>query len=278
MNQIPTMPASESPPAPHSPQPPTETSSKKKAPIAISVTNLVKKFNDEVVAVDDLNLNVRRGEIYGFLGPNGAGKTTTLNILCGLLKPTSGEAKIEDIDVIHHPEKIKTLIGVCPQEPATFGFLSGRKNLEFFGNLHLVRKKELKTRIDHLLEALGLSEDAHRPVKNYSGGMVRRINTAIALVSDPEIVFLDEPTVAMDPQSRRAVWGFIKELQEKGKTIILTTHYIEEAEYLCDRVGIIDNGKLIELGVPKELKEKYKAKTLEDVFIQLTGRRIRETV
>ncbi|MHA1522340.1 MAG: ABC transporter ATP-binding protein [Promethearchaeota archaeon] len=254
------------------------TATKLARSITISVSNLVKKFNGEVIAVDGLNLNVFKGEIYGFLGPNGAGKTTTLNILCGLLKPTSGEAKIKGIDVISHPEKIKTFIGVCPQEPATIGFLSGRKNLEFFGNLHLVRKKELKKRVDRLLEGLGLSDDAHRPVKNYSGGMVRRINTAIALVNDPEIVFLDEPTVAMDPQSRRAVWGFIKELQEQGKTIILTTHYIEEAEALCDRVGIIDNGKLIELGTPKELKEKYKVKTLEEVFIQLTGRRIRGAV
>lgn len=256
----------------------TKNSEMRPPSIAISVKNLSKRFNEEVLAVNGLNLEVREGEIYGFLGPNGAGKTTTLNILCGLLKPTSGAAFVAGFDVVAHPEKVKSHIGVCPQEPATFGYLSGRKNLEFFGNLHLVPKVILKERIDQILEALSLTEDAHRSVKNYSGGMVRRINTAIALVSDPDIVFLDEPTVAMDPQSRRAVWAFIQDLKDKGKTIILTTHYIEEAEQLCDRVGIIDFGKLIELGSPRELKSKYDAKTLEDVFIQLTGRRIREAV
>ncbi|UYP45321.1 Trehalose/maltose import ATP-binding protein MalK [Candidatus Lokiarchaeum ossiferum] len=249
-----------------------------KEEICISVTDMVKIFDDNVTAVDGLNLEVKKGELYGFLGPNGAGKTTTLNILCGLLKPTSGVAIIGGYDVSKQADEIKAIIGVCPQEPATYGFLSGRKNIEFFGNLHCVPKKILKERTQTLLDALNLTEDADRTVKTYSGGMIRRINTAIALISEPEIVFLDEPTVAMDPQSRRAVWAFIDELREKGKTIILTTHYIEEAEALCDRVGIIDQGKLIELGTPKGLKKKYDAKTLEDVFIQITGRRLQEAI
>lgn len=246
--------------------------------ITISVTDMVKIFKGNIIAVDGLNLNIKKGELYGFLGPNGAGKTTTLDILCGLLEPTSGHASVGGFDVSTNSDDIKKIIGVCPQEPATFGFLSGRKNIEFFGNLHCIPKKILRERTQKLLDALSLTEDADRAVKTYSGGMIRRINTAIALISDPDILFLDEPTVAMDPQSRRAVWAFIDDLRERGKTIVLTTHYIEEAEALCDRVGIIDHGKLIELGTPKGLKQKYDAKTLEDVFIQITGRRLQEDI
>jgi ABC-2 type transport system ATP-binding protein len=154
--------------------------------------------------------------------------------------------------------------------------LSGRENVELFGNLHAMQKEKLKKNTDELLEKMSLSEDANRRLGKYSGGMKRRINLIMALVHDPQIAFLDEPTVALDPQSRHAVWDFIRELGKKGKTIILTTHYMEEAEELCDRVGIIDHGKLIALGTPKQLKEKYKAKDLEEVFIGLTGRKIRE--
>ncbi len=246
--------------------------------LAISVTDLVKKFSSTppVMAVNGLDLAVKKGEIFGFLGPNGAGKTTSINIFSGLIQPTSGSVHVGGFDIKKHAHHIKSLIGVCPQEPATFGFMSGRQNIEFFGNLHCVPKSELKARTQQLLDHLGLAEDGDRLVKHYSGGMVRRINVAIALINQPDIVFLDEPTVGMDPQSRRAVWDFIRALKEKGTTVILTTHYIEEAEQLSERVGIIDKGKLIELGIPSELMEKYSVKSLEDVFLHLTGRRIRE--
>jgi len=241
----------------------------------IVIENLSKKFED-VNAVDGLSLEIEKGELFGLLGPNGAGKTTAIKVLCGLLEPSSGSAHVGGYDVRKDSSKVKELIGVCPQDTAAYSFLSGRENVELFGNLHAMPKEKLKKNTDGLLEKMSLAEDANRRFGKYSGGMKRRINLIMALVHDPEIAFLDEPTVAMDPQSRHAVWDFIRELKNRGKTIILTTHYMEEAEELCDRVGIIDHGKLIALGSPKQLKDKFKAKDLEEVFIGLTGRKIRE--
>ncbi|MGD6851566.1 MAG: ABC transporter ATP-binding protein [Candidatus Bathyarchaeia archaeon] len=244
---------------------------------AITITDLTKKFEDKT-AVDNLNLEVQKGELFGLLGPNGAGKTTIITILCGLIKPTSGTAQIYGYDIERDTQKIKELLGVCIQETAIYPYLSGKENLELFGNLYNMDKKAIRERSKLLLDKVGLSEDAKRVTAKYSGGMKRRLSLALALIHDPEIAFLDEPTVAMDPQSRHAVWDFIKEQKAKGKTIILTTHYMEEAEELCDRVGIIDHGKLIALGAPKELVAKGSVKNLEEVFIQLTGRKMREEV
>jgi ABC-2 type transport system ATP-binding protein len=244
---------------------------------AITITKVTKKFDDKL-ALDNLNLEVQKGELFGLLGPNGAGKTTTINILCGLIKPTSGTAQILDLDVQKDAAKVKEQIGVCIQETAIYPYLTGNENLELFGNLHCMNKKTLKTRSDMLLTKMGLKEDAKRKASKYSGGMKRRLSLALALIHDPEIAFLDEPTVAMDPQSRRAVWDFIREQKTKGKTVILTTHAMEEAEELCDRVGIIDHGKLIALGSPQELIIKNRVKNLEEVFIQLTGRNMREEI
>ena len=243
----------------------------------IIMENVTKKFED-ITALNELSLTVPKGELFGLLGPNGAGKTTAINILCGILKPTSGSVTVGGYNVIREPEKVKTLIGVCPQDTAVFPYLTGRENIQFFGDLHLLTKENLSQSAATLLDKMGLSEDADRRVDKYSGGMRRRVNLAMALVHDPDIAFLDEPTVAMDPQSRRAVWEFIKELKGRNKTVILTTHYMEEAEELCDRVGIIDYGKLIALGSPRELKEKFAVANLEEVFIELTGRHIREGV
>jgi ABC-2 type transport system ATP-binding protein len=244
---------------------------------AITVENLIKRFED-VTAVDGINLQVKKGELFGLLGPNGAGKTTTINVLCGLIKPTSGTAKVGGYDVQKETEKVKALIGVCPQETAIYPYLTGAENVELFGNLHAMNKETLKARRDMLLEKMGLTEDAKRRSEKYSGGMKRRLSLILALIHNPQIAFLDEPTVAMDPQSRHAVWDFIKELKKEDKTIILTTHYMEEAEALCDRVGIIDHGKLIALGAPQALISKNKVKNLEEVFIALTGRKIREEI
>jgi ABC-2 type transport system ATP-binding protein len=242
---------------------------------AIKMENLTKKYED-TIAVDNLNLEVEKGELFGLLGPNGAGKTTTISILCGLIKQTSGSAKIYGYDVQKEAQKVKDLIGVCIQETAIYPYLSGTENLELFGKLYGMDKKLIKERSKILLAKMGLKEDAKRVTAKYSGGMKRRLSLSLALIHDPEIAFLDEPTVAMDPQSRHAVWDFIKEQKMKGKTIILTTHYMEEAEELCDRVGIIDHGKLIALGTPKELIAKNNVKNLEEVFIELTGRNMRE--
>jgi ABC-2 type transport system ATP-binding protein len=242
---------------------------------AIKIENLSKKYEDKN-AVENLSLEVVKGELFGLLGPNGAGKTTTINILCGLVKPTSGSAKIFGYDIQKEAEKIKELIGVCTQETAIYPYLSGKENIELFGNLQAMNKKALKDRSKMLLEKVGLADDAKRLTSKYSGGMKRRLSLILALIHDPQVLFLDEPTVAMDPQSRHAVWDFVKEQKTQGKTIILTTHYMEEAEELCDRVGIIDHGKLIKLGTQKELIAKGNVKNLEDLFIQLTGRTMRE--
>jgi len=244
---------------------------------AIIIKDLVKQFED-VTAVGGLNLEIKKGELFSLLGPNGAGKTTTINILTGTLKPTKGTAIIRGYDVTKNLKEIKALIGVCPQEAAVFKFLNARENIGLFGNLHSIPKKELEERTDTLLELLDLAKVSKRKAKGYSGGMLRKLNLVLALISDPEIAFLDEPTVGMDPRARRATWEFIESLKNQNKTIILTTHYIEEAEALSDRVGIIDYGKLIELGPPQELMEKHETKNLEEVFLKITGRRILEGV
>ena len=244
---------------------------------AIQIENLVERFGD-VTALDGLSLEIEEGEIFGLLGPNGAGKSTTINILSGLLDPTEGSAKVGGYDITKDPVKVKKIIGVCPQHSAYYKYLTGRENIQLFGDLHGMPKALIKERTAQLIEKIGLEDAADRKSDGYSGGMVRRINLAMALINDPEIAFLDEPTVAMDPQSRRATWDFIEEFRSSGKTVILTTHYIEEAEELADRVGIIDHGKLIALDTPRALIDANGGSNLEDVFIGLTGRKIREAV
>jgi ABC-2 type transport system ATP-binding protein len=244
---------------------------------AITINNLTKKFEDKT-ALENLSLEVQKGELFGLLGPNGAGKTTMISVICGLIKPTSGTAQILGYDIQNDLSKIKEQIGVCIQETAIYPYLTGKENMELFGKLYGMNKKSIKERTELLLDKMALTDDAKRVTAKYSGGMKRRLSLALALIHNPQIAFLDEPTVAMDPQSRHAVWDFIKTQKQQGKTIILTTHYMEEAEELCDRVGIIDHGKLIALGTPKELIAKNNVKNLEDVFIELTGRKMREEV
>lgn len=244
---------------------------------SIQMDNLSKQFG-EVTALDGLTLDIKEGEIFGLLGPNGAGKSTTINILSGILQPTSGSAIVGGYDITKDPVEVKKIIGVCPQHSAYYKYMTGRENIEMFGELHGLDKKVNKERTYELIKKIGLQESADRKTDGYSGGMVRRVNLAMALINNPDIAFLDEPTVAMDPQSRRATWGFINEYRATGRTVILTTHYIEEAEELADRVGIIDNGKLIALDTPRSLIDENGGENLEDVFIGLTGRRIREAV
>jgi ABC-2 type transport system ATP-binding protein len=243
--------------------------------VAVAIDGLTKDYGD-VRAVDNLSLTIPEAEVFGLLGPNGSGKTTTINCLTGILKPTQGKVRVGGFDIQTQGREAREIIGVSPQETAVCPYLTGRENVELFGELYSVPKKALAPRVDYVLEKMGLTDDADRRVAKYSGGMKRRVSIAMALVTDPKIVLLDEPTVGMDPQARRSVWDFILELRDKGKTILLTTHYMEEAEELCDQVGVIDHGRLISLGSPGELKAKYKARDLEEVFIQLTGRRIRE--
>ncbi|TXT58429.1 MAG: Doxorubicin resistance ATP-binding protein DrrA [Promethearchaeota archaeon] len=244
---------------------------------AIKIKNVLKRFGD-IIALHGLNLQINVGETFGVLGPNGAGKTTLINLIIGLLKPNEGEIFVNGYDVTQKLKEIKEIIGVCPQEAAVYKFLTGRENIELFGALHGINKEEVKRYTTNLLQAVEFVETSERKAKEYSGGMLRLLNLLMALISDPKILFLDEPTVGMDPRARRKVWHFIRSLKNQNKTILLTTHYIEEAEALCDRVAIIDYGELIALGTPQELLEKYSAKNLEEVFLSITGRRIVEGI
>ena len=246
-----------------------------KAATAITIEGLTKDYGD-ARAVDGLTLSISEAEAFGLLGPNGSGKTTTINCITGILKPSSGTVRVGGFDVRTQGQQARQIVGVSPQETAVYQYLTGKENVELFGELYSVSKGTLGPRVDYVLEKVGLIEESGRRVGKYSGGMKRRVSIAMALVTDPKIVLLDEPTVGMDPQARRSIWDFVLELKDKGKTIVLTTHYMEEADELCDEVGIIDHGRLIALGSPTDLKEKYHARDLEDVFIQLTGRRIRE--
>jgi len=242
---------------------------------AIEVKDLEMRFG-ETVALGGLTLQVARGELFGLLGPNGAGKSTTINILTGLLEPTAGSTRVGGHVLPAQARAVKEMIGVCPQEFGIFPYLTGRENVLLFGELAGMPRRELKARADELLKKMGLDGEADRRVRGYSGGMKRRISVVTALIADPQIAFLDEPTTGLDPQSRRAVWDFILSLKERQRTVVLTTHYMEEAEVLCDRVAIIDHGTLIALGTPADLKAQNGAKDLEEVFLKLTGRRIRE--
>ncbi len=220
--------------------------------LAIQTFALTKRF-DGLMAVDSIDLEIRKGELFSLLGPNGAGKTTTINMLCCLLKPTSGTASIMGYDISKEAFKIKALIGVAPQDTTISERLNSWENLSLIGRVHGIGSRELKKRSDELLETVGLTERSKDRVGKFSGGMKRRLSLIMALVHRPDILFLDEPTLGLDPQSRRAIWDYIAEL--KGKmTILLTTHYLEEADVLSDRVGIVDEGKIVALGTPDELK------------------------
>ncbi|MCK5433769.1 MAG: ATP-binding cassette domain-containing protein, partial [Dehalococcoidales bacterium] len=220
---------------------------------AIQTSNISRKFGD-FIAVDGIDLSINRGELFALLGPNGAGKTTTIKMLCCLLRPTSGTATIMGHDTQKDPIAVKQIIDLSPQETAIAEHLNAWENLSLMGRIHGFGKEEVKKRSEELLEMMGLTNRAKEQVRKYSGGMKRRLSIAMALVSDPQVLFLDEPTLGLDPQSRRSIWEHIAELKGK-KTIVLTTHYLEEAEQLADRIGIIDEGKIVALGTPRELKD-----------------------
>jgi len=225
----------------------------------LKLRNLTKRFG-EVVAVDDLSIEVREGEIFGLLGPNGAGKTTTVNMAVGILKPDSGSVEIAGFGPPSQPE-VRSKIGIAPQSLALYENLSAEENIEFFGRIYGLRGRHLKERVDWCLALVGLAERRRSPVRTFSGGMMRRLNLAAALVHDPPLLLLDEPTVGVDAQSRNAIFERIEELRRNGKTIIYTTHYMEEAQRLCDRVGILDHGRLLALDTVDNLIATYGGKT-----------------
>ncbi len=223
-------------------------------PSAIFTQALVKHYGD-VKAVDSVDLNVERGELYGFLGPNGAGKTTTISILATLLKPTSGRAEVAGIDVVRKPGEVRRKIGIVFQDPSLDEELTARENMVFHARLYKVPKANRDRRIDELLSMVELSDRAKDRVKEFSGGMRRRLELARGLLHEPEVLFLDEPTLGLDPQTRTHLWDYIRRLnRERGVTMMLTTHYMDEADMLCHRIGIIDRGKIVIEGTPAELK------------------------
>jgi ABC-2 type transport system ATP-binding protein len=244
----------------------------------IEIRELTKIYKGaEEPAVKGISLDIYPNEIFGLLGPNGAGKTTTISILCGLFAATSGSVLIDGIDSHTDLEKIKQIIGVVPQDIALYPTLTGRENLAFFGNMYGLYGSELRDKIDHYLTEFGLEKHANKTVSKYSGGMKRRVNLIAGLLHDPKIIFLDEPTVGIDVQSRLVILDYLKEINKKGVTIIYTSHYMEEAEHLCTRVAIIDRGMIIAMDNPKDLlASRPEFINLENVFIHLTGKDMRD--
>lgn len=234
--------------------------------------NLSKSY-DGFVAVNDLSLEVRSGELFGFLGPNGAGKTTTIKMICGLLRPTSGTVEVGGFDVLTQSIQAKSVIGLVPDTPVLYKKLTGRELVRFVGELYSVDRKTIDKRIEDLLELLDMKGNADDLIETYSHGMRQKTSIMASLVHDPDVVVLDEPTVGLDPRSARIVKDVLKALCAMGKTVFMSTHILEIAERVCDRVGIINEGKLVAVGSIEDLRTKSKAglMSLEDVFLELTG-------
>ena len=244
----------------------------------IEIKDLNKTFKNALEeSVKGISFTINRNEIFGLLGPNGAGKTTTISMLCGLFKPTSGNIIINGKNTAHHFAELKKNIGVVPQDIALYQTLTARENLEFFGHMYGLKGDLLKTKIEMWLNKLGLINAADKKVSTYSGGMKRRINLIAGVLHSPEILFLDEPTVGVDVQSRNVIIDHLKDLNQQGTTIIYTSHHMEEAENFCTRVSIIDYGKILAQGTPQELIAQHNdCRNLEDVFLQITKRKLRD--
>ncbi|MBR9681884.1 MAG: ATP-binding cassette domain-containing protein, partial [Candidatus Altiarchaeota archaeon] len=222
--------------------------------VAISVKKLKKRYKDGTLAVNNISFEVKRGEIFGFLGPNGAGKTSTIKLLTTLMKPSSGEATVAGFDIGRESNQVRQNIGIVFQEPALDSMLTGRENLDFHARLYGIKGKEIRQRIEEVLKLVGMEKKADVPVKNYSGGMKRRLELARGLMHSPKILFLDEPTLGLDVQTRGKIWEYILKVREKeNMTIFMTTHYMEEAEKVCERIAIIDAGKILKLDKPENL-------------------------
>ena len=223
--------------------------------VMVEVKDLTMRYGERT-ALSGIGFQIDRGELFGLLGPNGAGKTTLISILSTLIKPSSGQVKIGSLDVLRQPKKIKHLIGTVPQEIALYPTLSTRENLSFYGRMYGLHGLKLKKRIDELLEMIGLTDRKDERVQKFSGGMKRRLNLAVGLLHEPKLLLLDEPMVGVDPQSRNHILESIRTLKSEGTTMIYTTHYMEEAEQLCDRVAILDEGRLVALDSPQHLVER----------------------
>ena len=239
---------------------------------------LQKSFNG-LKAVDGVSLTIYKGEMFGLLGPNGAGKTTTIRIMSTVLNPDRGDVIVGGHSLKSSPAAVRALLGVCPQDIALYPEFSARDNLVFFGRMVGLNGSDARSQAGSVLQLIGLDDHAKRRVDKFSGGMKRRLNLGIALMGHPQLLFLDEPTVGIDPQSRNNIYETLFGLKKEGKTILYTTHYMEEADRLCDRVAIMDGGKVVALDTPIELKKRLGPPdqvTLEDVFLKLTGRSLRD--
>jgi ABC-2 type transport system ATP-binding protein len=245
--------------------------------IVLEVENLRKTFGD-LVAVDGISFSVKEGEIFGFLGPNGAGKTTTISMICGLLQPSDGEIRVEGLALAENAREVKRRLGVVPQEVAVYSELSARENLHFWGGIYGLKGNELRERVEEMLVQVGLEERAKEPVKNFSGGMKRRLNLAMGLIHRPKLILLDEPTVGIDPQARHKILDIVETITKSGQTVLYTTHYLEEAESFCDRLAIIDHGKILAEGTVEQLKAQVGEGTLLTVKGEFSAPGLREIV
>ena len=256
--------------------------SKDGRPADVQVSNLVKTFGKHE-AVKGVSFTIGKGEIFGLLGPNGAGKSTTINMMCGYLAPTSGDTTIDGISIAREPLKVKRIIGVVPQEIALYKDLNSLENLDFFGQIYGMEARERRERSEGVLHFVGLYDRRKEPIKNFSGGMQRRINMAVAMIHQPNFLMMDEPTVGVDPQSRENIFDTIEKLRNQGTTILYTTHYMEEAERLCNHIAIMDEGHIIAMGTLEQLlalrdqnREVQRPHGLQELFIQLTGKTLRD--
>lgn len=246
----------------------------------IQISELSKKYKDaEMYSLTDFSLTVNEGQIFGLLGPNGAGKTTLISMLCGLIKPTSGSFSIHNMTYAKNGNAIKKIIGVVPQEYALYPTLTARENLMYFGSMYGLKGENLKEKVIESLDFLGLLKFADKRIETFSGGMKRRVNLIAGILHNPKILFLDEPTVGVDVQSKNAIIDYLKELNKNGTTIIYTSHHLSEAQDFCTDIAIIDRGQLYAQGTPESLIGAIpKANNLEDVFISLTGKELRDDI
>lgn len=244
----------------------------------IQINQLSKRYKDaEFFSVKDLSLKVEKGEIYGLLGPNGAGKTTLISMLTSLLKPTSGSFTINGLNFRENRNQLKQLIGIVPQEYALYPTLTAFENLQYFGSMYGIKGDTLRNSISEHLEIMGLSNFAHKKTATFSGGMKRRVNLIAGILHKPTVLFLDEPTVGVDVQSKNVIIEYLKHINKAGTTIVYTSHHLNEAEIFCTQVAIIDKGEIIIKGVPAELIKTQKgANNLEDVFLAQTGKGLRD--
>ena len=246
----------------------------------IKIESLSKKYKDaDQYSLNNVSLAINEGEIFGLLGPNGAGKTTLISMLCGLVKPTSGHSSIDGLKYSNHSSKIKNIIGVVPQEYALYPTLTARENLHYFGSMYGLKGADLKDKVIETLDLLGLLKFADKQIVTFSGGMKRRVNLIAGILHNPKVLFLDEPTVGVDVHSKNAIIDYLKVLNQKGTTIIYTSHHLAEAEDFCTNIAVLDQGKIYAKGTPKDLIDSIEnARNLEDVFISLTGKDLRDAI